>query len=111
MKPLGLMLDQWKTKHHAYFLEGKRELIDVEGEWWYNDSAQTTPLQKTPANQNANNLDLRTKTQPYAFSVINSDDVAFENLEFLQPRSSLTTVSGVPLRTQSCDIPAHLSEG
>ena len=22
----------WKTKHHAYFLEGKRELIDVDGD-------------------------------------------------------------------------------
>ena len=73
--------DQWKTKHHAYFLEGKRELIDVEGEGWYNDSTQRLHY-KTPANQNANNLDLRIKTQPYAFSVINSDDVAFENLEF-----------------------------
>ena len=73
--------DLWKTKHHAYFLEGKRELIDIEGEWWYNDSAQRLHY-KVPANQNANNLDLRIKTQPYAFSVINSDDVAFENLEF-----------------------------
>ncbi len=73
--------DLWKTKHHAYFLEGKRELIDIEGEWWYNDSIQRLHY-KVPANQNANNLDLRVKTQPYAFSVINSDDVAFENLEF-----------------------------
>ena len=73
--------DLWKTKHHAYFLEGKRELIDIEGEWWYNDTAQRLHY-KTPANQNANNLDLRIKTQPYAFNVINSDDVAFENLEF-----------------------------
>ena len=73
--------DLWKTKHHAYFLEGKRELIDIEGEWWYNDSTQRLHY-KAPANQNANNLDLRIKTQPYAFSVINSDDVAFENLEF-----------------------------
>ena len=23
----------WKNKHHHYFLEGKRELIDVDGEW------------------------------------------------------------------------------
>ena len=73
--------DQWKTKHHAYFLEGKRELIDIEGEWWYNDSAQRLHY-KAPANQDANDLDLRVKTQPYAFTVINSDDVAFENLEF-----------------------------
>ena len=28
----------WKTKHHAYFLEGKRELIDQDGEWWFNNT-------------------------------------------------------------------------
>ena len=73
--------DQWKTKHHAYFLEGKRDLIDVDGEWWYNDTAQRLHYM-APANQDANDLDLRIKTQPFAFTVTNSDGVSLENLEF-----------------------------
>ena len=74
--------DQWKTKHHAYFLEGKRDLIDVDGEWWYNDTAQRLHYM-APTNQDANDLDLRVKTQPFAFTVTNSDGVSLENLEYI----------------------------
>ncbi|MEE2747435.1 MAG: PKD domain-containing protein [Candidatus Thermoplasmatota archaeon] len=73
--------DEWKTKHHAYFLEGKRELIDVEGEWWYNSTNQRLHY-LPPAGQDANDLDLRVKTQPFAFTVKNSDNVTLEGLEF-----------------------------
>ena len=62
----------WKNKHHAYFLEGKRELIDIDGEWWF-DNANSRLHYKTPGGQDANNLDLRVKVQPFAISVDNSD--------------------------------------
>ena len=26
----------WKTKHHYYYLEGRREFLDQSGEWWYD---------------------------------------------------------------------------
>ena len=58
----------WKTKHHAYFLEGKRELIDQGGEWWFNNTNNRLHY-KTPSGQNANDLDLRVKVQPFAISV------------------------------------------
>ena len=71
----------WKNKHHHYFLEGKRDLIDVQGEWWINST--TDRLHMLFANgTNPNNMDVRVKTQAFAFNITNSDNVSLEGLEF-----------------------------
>ena len=71
----------WKNKHHHYFLEGKRELIDVEGEWWINST--TDRLHMLFANgSNPNDIDIRVKTQAFAFNITNSDNVSLQGLEF-----------------------------
>ncbi|MDP6869341.1 MAG: hypothetical protein QGI21_01025, partial [Candidatus Poseidoniaceae archaeon] len=71
----------WKNKHHHYFLEGKRELIDVEGEWWINSTSDRLHM-LLPNGTNPNNLDIRVKTQAYAFDITNSDNVSLMGLEF-----------------------------
>ena len=71
----------WKSKHHAYFLEGKRELIDTDGEWWYNNSNNRLHY-KTPFSEDANDLNLRVKVQPFAISVDNSDGVTIQGIDF-----------------------------
>ena len=35
-------VDLWKTKHHDYFLEGKLDFLDSEGEWFYNTAEDIT---------------------------------------------------------------------
>ena len=71
----------WKTKHHNYFLEGKRELIDVGGEWWINSSDNKMHMMFANGT-NPNNLDIRVKTQAFAFNITNSDNVSLQGLEF-----------------------------
>ena len=71
----------WKEKHHAYFLEGKLELIDVEGEWFFNSSSKIL-FYMPPEGNNANNLDLRVKVQAYSFDFSNSNNITLQGLEF-----------------------------
>ena len=71
----------WKQKHHAYFLEGKLELIDVDGEWFFDSSSKILHYM-TPDGNNANNLDLRVKVQAYAFDFSNSNNITLKGLEF-----------------------------
>ena len=71
----------WKTKHHHYFLEGKRDLIDVEGEWWINSSNDRLHM-LFPNGTNPNNVDVRVKTQSYAFNITNSNNISLQGLEF-----------------------------
>ena len=104
------LTDEWRTKHHAYFLEGKRELIDVDGEWWYNDTSQRLHY-KTPASQDANDLDLRIKTQPYAFTVTNSDDVALENLEFFGTTARFDGCEGCSIEDSIMRYPSTSKRG
>jgi hypothetical protein len=82
----------WKTKHHHYFLEGKRDLIDVEGEWWINSSSDRMHM-LFPSEVNPNNVDVRVKTQAFAFNITGSDNVTLQGLEFF----------GTTFRSYQCD--------
>ena len=75
--------DLWKTKHHDYFLEGKLEFLDSEGEWFYDSDSSKVYLW-TPDSSNPNDLNIRGKTQSYAFQISNSDYIEIRNLEFLE---------------------------
>ena len=72
---------EWKTKHHDYYLEGKLEFLDTEGEWFFDP--ETRDLFFFPPNgTDPNELLIRGKTQSYAFEIIDSDHVTIRNLEF-----------------------------
>ena len=73
----------WKTKHHYYYLEGRKEFLDQEGEWWYDTYNNADSLYYYAANGvNPNRLDFRGKVQSYAFSITGSQYVQIKNLEF-----------------------------
>ena len=100
----------WKTKHHAYFLEGKRELIDVDGEWWFNNAINRLHY-KTPSGQNANNLDLRVKVQPFAMSVENSDGVTIQGLDFFGTTVNFNECDGCSFTNSTLEYPSTSKRG
>ena len=100
----------WKTKHHAYFLEGKRELIDTHGEWWFNNSNNRLHY-KTPIGQDANDLNLRVKVQPFAISVINSDGVTLQGLDFFATTVNFNNCDGCSLTNASLEYPSTSKRG
>ena len=76
-----LEVPNWKTKHHAYFLEGKLELIDSPGEWFF-DNENNTLYFLPPEGLNLSEANIRAKTQAYGFSSDNADEVTLENINF-----------------------------
>ena len=73
----------WKTKHHYYYLEGRKEFLDQEGEWWYDTYNNNDSLYYYAANGvDPNKLDFRGKVQSYAFSITGSKYLHIKNLEF-----------------------------
>ena len=82
----------WKSKHHYYFLEGKRELIDTPGEWWFNNSDNKLHMMFEDGIE-PNQLDIRVKTQAYAFNITNSNNITIEGFEFF----------ATTFRTENCD--------
>ena len=74
-------VDLWKTKHHDYFLEGKIEFLDSEGEWFYDVDSSVVYFWP-PDNIDPNTLNIRGKVQSYAFEIDNSDYIELKNLEF-----------------------------
>ena len=73
----------WKTKHHYYYLEGRKEFLDQDGEWWYDTYNNKDSLYYlAPSGVDPNKLDFRGKVQSYAFSVNASEYLQIKNLEF-----------------------------
>ena len=100
----------WKTKHHAYFLEGKRELIDVDGEWWYNNTNNRLHY-KTPSGQDANDLDLRVKVQPFAISVDGSDGVTIQGIDFFGTTVNFNNCDGCSFTNATLEYPSTSKRG
>ena len=73
----------WKTKHHYYYFEGRKEFLDQEGEWWYDTYNNKDSLYYLAGSGvDPNKLDFRGKVQSYAFSVNASEYLQIKNLEF-----------------------------
>ena len=100
----------WKNKHHAYFLEGKRELIDVDGEWWF-DNANSRLHYKTPGGLDANNLDLRVKVQPFAISVDNSDRVTIQGIDFFGTTVNFNNCDRCSFTNSTLEYPSTSKRG
>ena len=76
-------VSNWKTKHHYYFLEGKLDLIDSPGEWFFdneNDKLYFMP----PEGVNPSVENIRAKTEAYGFSFYDSDRITLENIDFFE---------------------------
>ena len=100
----------WKNKHHAYFLEGKRELIDVDGEWWYNNTNNRLHY-KTPSGQDANDLNLRVKVQPFAISVDGSDGVTIQGIDFFGTTVNFNNCDGCSFTNATLEYPSTSKRG
>ena len=100
----------WKTKHHAYFLEGKRELIDQDGEWWFNTTNNRLHY-KTPSGQDANDLDLRVKVQPFAISVDGSDGVTIQGIDFFGTTVNFNNCDGCSFTNATLEYPSTSKRG
>lgn len=66
---------------HGYFLEGKLGLLDTAGEWFFEPRDKTLYLWP-PNNGDANELEIRGKTQSYAFDVGKSSFIEIRGLNF-----------------------------
>jgi hypothetical protein len=66
---------------HGYFLEGKLGLLDAQGEWFY-DPREGTLYYKPENARNPDSLEIRGKTQSYAFDVVDSTHVHLRGLQF-----------------------------
>ena len=77
----GSFGNSFKTKHHYFFFEGKKELIDVQNEWFLdqdNDMLYVFPQNGV----DLNNTSVRGKVRDYSVLINNSSHVTIEGLTF-----------------------------
>ena len=73
--------NSFKTKHHYFFFEGKKELIDVQNEWFLDQDNEM--LFVFPQNGvDLNNTSVRGKVRDYSVLIANSSHITIEGLTF-----------------------------
>ena len=77
----GSFGNSFKTKHHYFFFEGKKELIDVQNEWFLDKNNEM--LFVLPQNGvDLNNTSVRGKVRDYSVLIDNCSNVNIEGLTF-----------------------------
>ena len=72
--------NQYKDKHHYFFVEGDLNLLDTINEWYHNPN--TGELWLMTDGTNPNDLDIKGKVNTYSFEIINAGNITIENLFF-----------------------------
>ena len=73
--------NSFKTKHHYFFFEGKKELIDVQNEWFLDQDNEM--LYVFPQNGvDLNNTSVRGKVRDYSILIDNSSHITIKGLTF-----------------------------
>ena len=73
--------NSFKTKHHYFFFEGKKELIDIQNEWFLDQDNEM--LFVFPQNGiDLNNTSVRGKVRDYSVLIANSSHITIEGLTF-----------------------------
>jgi|GEM_PF-4418752 len=81
----------WKNqKHFYYFVEGKKELLDNENEWYFDRTSKTAYIYSTSGTPSQK---IRAKARPYGFKVGGWHHVTVKNIDFF----------GTTLRCGNCE--------
>jgi hypothetical protein len=94
----------YKTKHHYYYLEGKLELLDAPGEWFYDTS--TKELYVWLPDGSEPDESLRGKEQSYALSFSNSHSVHIKDINFFATTINFSTAKNVVIENCNFNYPS-----
>ncbi len=86
---------------HRYFLEGKLGLLDAEGEWFY-EPRDSTLYFRPPGGLHPSKLDVRGKTQSYAFDVSDSSYLTIKGLNFFG--TTFQFIDSLHITVEDCNL-------
>jgi hypothetical protein len=95
----------WKTKHHDYFLEGKLELLDVPGEWFFDKEAMDIYFMP-PTGKDPTDMNIRGKTRSYGFASTDGNDVRLVGIEFFATTFKFENCNGCTVENCSLLYPS-----
>ncbi|MGY8716073.1 MAG: hypothetical protein ACKVI6_06505, partial [Candidatus Poseidoniales archaeon] len=99
--------DEWKYKHHMYFLTQKLNLLDTPGEWFFDhESSENTVYYMPRDGQNPNLLNIRMKTQAYSILCSDDDGVVVDGFDFFATTFSLDDCDASVIKNSNLVYPS-----
>jgi len=95
-----------RLERHGYFLEGKKELIDAENEWFYEPDDGLLYLW-APGGVNPGSLDVRGKVQSYAFEGKQCGHIRIQGLQFFGTSVSFRNCRDVTIEDNHFLYPSY----
>ena len=98
--------NSFKTKHHYFFFEGKKEFIDVQNEWFLDEDNEM--LYVFPQNDvDLNNTSVRGKVSDYSIRIENSNHVRVEGLTFFATTFKADSSDNITIYNCNFFYPSH----
>ena len=95
-----------RNKHHYFFFEGKKELIDTQNEWFLNTSSDILYLYP-PSGVDLSSTFVRGKVRDYSITVSNSDYLKIEGLTFFATTLKVDSSDYVEIKENNFYYPSH----
>jgi hypothetical protein len=95
-----------RIERHGYFLEGKKELIDTENEWFYEPNTGALYVW-APGGIDPSTMDVRGKVQSYAFEGRNCSHVSLQGLRFFGTSVSFRDCTNVTIEDSEFLYPTY----
>ena len=99
--PIG---NEYRTKHHYYFLEGKLAFLDHPNEWFYDNEFLYVWSED---GSDLINLNIKGKTQEFAFIFDNCNNVTIEGLKFFATTISIQNSINVSVQENVFSYPNY----
>ena len=93
--------NEYKTKEHFYFLEGKKHFLDQANEWFYGVEGNQKYVYAWSEVGDGTDLQssiVRGKSQTYAFDIRESNTINIEGLKFFSTTVRIESSEGVTIR-------------
>lgn len=91
---------------HLYYLEGKREFLDSENEWFYNPDTKRIYLW-APEGKDPSGLTIEGKVQTYAFRGDTCDNITFRELHFFGTTVGFKQSHHITIDSCDFDYPSY----
>jgi hypothetical protein len=95
-----------RIERHGYVLEGKKELIDVENEWFYEPKDGNLYLW-APGGADPGGLDIRGKVQSYAFEGKQCGHLVLQGMQFFGTTVSFRNCNNITIEDNHFLYPSY----
>ena len=101
--PIG---NEYRDKHHYYFLEGKLAFLDSSNEWFYENGVLYLWSPNGDISDIENKI-IRGKNKTFSFNFLNSNNITFQGFKFFASTATIQNSNNITITNNVFSYPSY----